>query len=69
MATLDKVLDAIMKLDFYSREMILDIIKKRQVEERRNEISKNAKRAKSDFSNGKTKSLFSDDVIKQLRTL
>lgn len=44
MVTIDSTLDDIMKLDFASREMLLEILQKRQIEARRNEIAKTAKR-------------------------
>jgi hypothetical protein len=69
MITIDKALDTIMKLDFYSREMILDILKKRQIEERRNEIAKNARISKKEFAKGKYHLLSSEEIIKHLRSL
>lgn len=51
--TIDKVLDEIMQLDFSSREMLIDIVRKRQVEERRKEIARNARKAKAEFKRGK----------------
>jgi len=66
-ATIDKVLDSIMKLDLYTQEMILDILSKRIIEERRSEIRKNAKQAKSELS--KSKALTAEQAIKKLRAL
>lgn len=68
-ATVDKALDLIMKLDYFSREMVLEILKSRQVEERRNEISKNARSAKADFVKGKLKATSSAEVITRLSAL
>lgn len=68
-ATVDMVLDSIMKLDYFSREMVLEILKSRQIEERRNEISKNARNAKANFLKGKTKPTTSEEVIKRLSAL
>ncbi|MBI2270601.1 MAG: hypothetical protein HYU69_09650 [Bacteroidetes bacterium] len=68
-ATVDKVLDLIMRLDYFSREMVLDILKSRQIEERRNEISKNARSAKADFVKGKIKPMTSGEVIGRLSSI
>ncbi len=66
MFTLDKVLDDIMQLDYSTREMLLDILKKRQIEERRKEIAANARKAKSDFKRGKLKARSAKEVIRHL---
>ena len=41
--TIDQALDDIMQLDEISREMLLDILQKRQIELHRMRIAKNAK--------------------------
>jgi len=69
MITLDETLDSIMKLDSSSREMLLEILQKRQVEERRAEIEKNAKEAKAAFKAGKLKSVTAKDAISILNSL
>lgn len=53
MSTLDMVLDKANELSFQEREMLLEILRKRQIEERRDEIAKNAAKAKDDFHSGK----------------
>ena len=45
MNTINETLEKLMELDFESREMIIEIIQKRQVEERSKEIAHNAKTA------------------------
>ena len=69
MITIDETLDSIMKLDFSSREILLEILQKRQVQERRAEIEKNAKQAKAAFKSGKLKSLKAKDAISILNSL
>lgn len=64
--TLDKTLDAIMKLDYASQEVLFDILQKRLVEERRNQIAKNAISAKRDFAKGKLKSKSALEIISDL---
>ena len=49
MITLNETLDSIMKLDSSSREILLEILQKRQIEERHKEIAQNAKKGKDDF--------------------
>ena len=49
MKTFDEVLDEVMELDYDSREMLVDIIRKRQIEERRDEILRNVKSTRKEF--------------------
>lgn len=69
MFTVDKVLDEIMQLDYSTREMLVEIVRKRQIEERRNVISANAKKAKREYTNRKLKSSLAVEVIKHLHSL
>ncbi|HEY5462295.1 MAG TPA: hypothetical protein VIJ95_03490 [Hanamia sp.] len=66
MITLEQSLDAIMQMDFSSREMLLEILQKRQIEERRKEIAHNGKGAKTDFKSGKIAPAKADDIIRTL---
>ena len=43
MVTINSTLEDIMQLDFASREMLLEILQKRQIEARRDEMAKTAK--------------------------
>lgn len=69
MFTIDKVLDEIMQFDFNTREMLLEILRKRQIAERRKEIAANARKAKAEFKNGKLKHRTSAEAIKHLDSL
>lgn len=69
MITLDETLDYVSKLDSSSREMLLEILQKRQVEERREEISKNAKMAQDDFKSGKLNKTTASEAISILNSL
>lgn len=69
MITIDQTLDAIMQMDFSSREMLLEILQKRQIEERRKEIANNGKRAKADFKSGKINPAKAEDIIRTLNSL
>lgn len=69
MITINQTLDTIMKLDVSSREMLLEILQKRQVEERRNEIARNGKQAKAAYKSGKSVPTTAGDVIHRLNAL
>jgi hypothetical protein len=69
MVTIDSTLDDIMQLDFASREMLLEILQKRQIEARRNEIAKNAKQSLKDYHEGKLTPLSANQTIKKLKAL
>jgi hypothetical protein len=69
MVTLNDTLDSIMQLDSSSREMLLEILEKRQIEERRKEIAKNAEEAKADFKSKKIKATTAANVTSILNTL
>ena len=66
MPTFDQVLDEVMKLDFESREMLIEIIRNRQIENRRDEIARNIRKNRSDFVKGKLKPMTADELIKKL---
>jgi hypothetical protein len=53
MVTINETLDTIMQLDVSSREMLLEILQKRQIDERRQDIARNGKQAKKAFKSGK----------------
>jgi len=57
-----------MLLDASSREMLLEILQKRQIEERRRLIARNGKHSKRDFKEGKIKSDTAKNIIRRLRS-
>ena len=69
MMTIDQALTDIMQLDYRSREMLLEILQKRQIEARRDEIAENAEQATKDFRAGNFTPLSAEEAIKQLHTL
>lgn len=69
MSTIDSALNEIMQLDFTSREILLELFKKRQIEARREEIAKNAKKSIKDYKEGNSLPLASDDAIDYLNNL
>lgn len=66
MATIDSALDEFMQLDFNTREMLLDIMRKRQSEARRQGIARNAKGALRDYRAGKLKKESASELIDRL---
>ena len=69
MTTINETLDKLMELDYESREMIIEIAQKRQVEERRKDIANNAKKAITAYKNNKTKTGTASEIILQLNSL
>ena len=66
MTTLDQALDTVMHLSYEQRQTLIDILSRRQSEERREEISRNAKEAISAFHAGELKTETSDQLITRL---
>jgi hypothetical protein len=69
MTTINEALDKVMELDFESREMLIEIAQKRQVEERRKEMAHNAKKATSAYKGNKTKAVSASEIITRLNSL
>ena len=67
MMTLDQALDAVNELPSEQREMLADILHKRKIEERRNEIAASAREAIEAFQTGELKPRSADEVIADLR--
>ncbi|WP_426670639.1 hypothetical protein ACPPVU_05255 [Mucilaginibacter sp. McL0603] len=68
MVTIDSTLENIMQLDFASREMLLEILQKRQIEARRDVMAKNAKQSLKEYHSGKITPLTADEIVKKLNT-
>lgn len=69
MKTLDETLDSIMQLDSLSREMLLEILQRRQIEERRKEIARNGKQVRTDYKSGKIIAATASDIISTLNSV
>jgi len=63
MMTLDQALTDIMQLDDNSREMLLDILLRRQVETHRDEIARNAKKSIKEYRSGMYTALSTEEAI------
>lgn len=69
MATIDSTLNDFMKLDFNTREMVLEILQKRQIESRRNDMAKSAKKSLKAYQSGKLKVEDAEELIARLNSL
>jgi len=69
MATLNSTLEDIMQLDFASREMLLEILQKRQVEARRDDIAKNARKTLKEYRSGDLVPQTAEEVIEKLNSI
>ena len=69
MVTINQTLDTIMQLDASSREMLLEILQKRQIDERRREIARRGQQAKRDYKSGKIAPDTAANVIRTLNAL
>jgi len=58
-----------MQLDYNSREMLLEIVQKRQIEARREEIAENAAQAVKDFHAGNFTPMSASEAIEHLHAL
>lgn len=68
MNTLDSVLDDIMRLSLSERIVLLEILNKRLIEDRRDEISSEIKEATTLYTSGKLQSLTADEVLSKLHS-
>jgi len=66
MKTIDSVLDEISKHPLDEKEMIAEILNKRLIEEKRNLIYKDYKRAMRNFKAGETQSGNAEDLFKEI---
>ena len=67
MSNLDKVLDEAMNLTFEQQEMLVQILQRRMMEQRRDEIAKDAKLSLAEFKAGKHKIQTATEAIAELR--
>ncbi|MEN9565569.1 MAG: hypothetical protein RLZZ69_765 [Cyanobacteriota bacterium] len=67
MTNLDRVLDEAMNLPLEQQEMLLQILQRRLMEQRRNEIAQDAKLSLAEFKAGKLKIQTATEAISELR--
>jgi hypothetical protein len=66
MTTLDQALDTAMKLSHEQKQMLIEILWKRQIEERRDEMATNAREAIRAFHAGELKTETIDALLARL---
>ncbi len=66
MMTLDQALDAATQLSLSEQDMLIDILQKRQIEIRREEIAADTPEAISAFHAGEVRPKCSDDLLARL---
>lgn len=64
--TLDQAIDAALQLPSEQREMLVDILRSRQIEMRRQEIAEDARTSIAAFRAGKLKAQSAENVIAEL---
>ena len=69
MVTINSTLEDIMQLDYAYREMLLEILQKRQVEARREKMAKTAKQSIKEYHSGKSHPLTAAEAIEKLNAL
>lgn len=67
--TLDKVLDEAMDLPLEQQEMLIQILQRRIIEQRRDEIATDAAASLDQFRAGKLKAQTASEAIAELRDL
>ncbi|TAK54740.1 MAG: hypothetical protein EPO24_12915 [Bacteroidetes bacterium] len=67
MATLNQTLDAAMQLTPTEREMLIDILHKRELEAWREEVANDIQQDLLDFDEGRLKEETAEEVITRLR--
>ncbi len=67
LSNLDKVLDAAMGLPLEQQEMLVQILKNRIIESRRDEIAKDAAASIAEFQVGRLKTQTANEAIQELR--
>jgi hypothetical protein len=65
--SLDQAIDVAMRLPREQREMLVNIIRRREIEARREEIAKDARASIAAFRAGKLKPQSVDKIIRELR--
>ena len=67
MASLDQVLDEAMDLPLEQQEMLLQILQRRMIERRRDEIAQDAAASLAEFRAGKLKAQTANEASAELR--
>jgi Rad3-related DNA helicase len=68
MSNLDQVLDEAMNLPLEQREMLIQILQRRMIEQRRDEIAQDAKLSLAEFREGKLRIQTTTEAISELKS-
>ena len=68
MSNLDQVLDEAMNLPLEQREMLIQILQRRMIEQRRDEIAQDAKLSLAEFREGKLRIQTTTEAINELKS-
>jgi hypothetical protein len=68
MISLDQALDMVMQLPQEQQETLLDIVRHRHIEQRRDEIAQDAQRSIEQFQSGQYQPMAIEQVLTDLRT-
>ena len=64
--TFQEALDTVEALPAYQQEDLIDIIRRRLIEQRRNRLADNIREAKEDYARGEVRKGTVDDLLKEL---
>lgn len=67
MSNLDRVLDEAMNLPLEQKEMLIQILQRRMIEQRRDEIAQDAKLSLAEFREGKLRIQTTTEAISELK--
>ena len=67
MSNLDQVLDEAMNLPLEQREMLIQILQRRMIEQRRDEIAQDAQLSLAEFREGKLRIQTTTEAISELK--
>lgn len=65
-ATLDYALDVVMQLTPEQRELLIDIVQRREIEARRDEIAREVREAREALRRGELRPMTIDEAIEEL---
>ncbi|MCK4325265.1 hypothetical protein KAU86_01635 [bacterium] len=65
-ATFQEALDVIESLPEYQQEDLIDIVRHRQIEHRRDLLAKNIKKARAEYAKGEVKEGTANELMKDL---
>ncbi len=66
MATFNDVLESVEELSFEEKEFLIDILQKRQIEQRREQLYNEVTVAIEEYNSGKLKSMTVDEIMKEI---